>query len=837
MKRRYWQIMAGIVLVWSMMLCATYDQAQALSLFGKSTYDEAVAAWDKKDYERSAILSQKALREDPASPAVKKLLGWNYIKLGRANEAEHLFLEAGQIKGDDIGVTQGLAWVYAEQGKNEAAQAAFQQEIAWAKKFMDRNDWSYFSADDQSYIQSIFSDGHYGLGQLAYRMGNYQAASDFMTTSLKFNNQFTPESELYLARGDNFWADGKLEKALNAYEQASSADKKNLTAQLKQAWSLHFLKRYAAAQMAFEKAIFLNPAIAEGVYGLGLSQYQEGKFGQARTNLAAAIKIYPSYVDNIFIHEIIGEKPEWRSLWKDFGLAYYKQGYYAAALYKLDGYLGKVKADDYEALTAAAWSYRWLGTLDKAEASFEAAAKLQPQSDEPHVGLGSTFLAYGKNAESLAAFNRALVLNPRSAIAYNGLAYLYAAQKDDKKTEDALKKCLAIQKDYFDSQAFLANLYLKQKRYEESLKENEKLILLNKNAVSGWNNSGWAYTYMGKYDQAIQAFDRSKQINPYLAEPYYALGLVYAKKGDPDKAKGQMKTAIEIYPYYAHTQDLLALIKTHAGWNDLYPTLGWSYYYKQQYPAALRVFKDYLTIKPNDLEAKRGVAWSNYWINLKEAYAAFQDILKQDENNIDAMVGSGWTLFYLNRDRESMAYLQKAVMQNPKLTNAWRTIAAIHFRSKNFREADEIYKKIAKMEPRALDIRNSQGWALYKEQKYKEAAEKFNDSIRMYRYYGEPHYGLALCYAKTGEIDKAKDAFTTAINLYPAYMDGKELYGIIESRTAWKGLYNTLGWSYYNKYAFDAAKFHFNRMLQLEPNNREAARGLEAIAKVLGTGK
>lgn len=829
--------MMGVVLIGSLMLCATYSQVQAFSLFGKSTYDEAVTAWEKKDYERSAVLSQKVLQGDPASADAKKLLGWNYIKLGRANEAEPLFIEAGQAKHNDIGATQGLAWVYAEQGKFDEAQEAFKREITWAKNLIARDDWEYFSFDDRKYIHSIFADGHYGLGQLAYRMGNYQSASDLLTVSLKYNNQFSPESEIYLALGDNYWAEGKLENALNAYEQACKADPKDLTAQVKRAWAFYSLKRYTDAQAVFEKVTSQNPNVAEGFYGLGLSQYRLGKDKPARMNLATAIASDPAYADNVFLHEIIGKKTEWRALWKDFGLAYYKQGNYAAALYKLDGYLSKVKADDYEALIAAGWSYRWLGNLDKAKATFESVAKLQPQSDEPYVGLGSTLLANGKSAESLTAFNRALSLNPRSALAYNGLAYLYAYKKDDGKTEDALKKCLAIQKDFFDSQIFLANLYLKQKRYEEALKESEKLIQINKNAVGGWNNSGWAYYYMGKYDRAIEAFDRSKQINPYLAEPYYAMGLLYARKGDSNQAKKQMKTAIEIAPYYAHTQDLLTLIKANTGWNDLYGTLGWSYYYKRQYPAALKVFKDYLAAKPAHLEAKRGIAWANYWLNLKDSYASFQDILKQDGSDLDAMVGSGWALFYLNRDKEALSYLQQAVQKNPKLTNAWRTIAAIHFRNKDYQKADEIYKKIAGMEPRALDIRNSQGWALYKEQKYREAAEKFNDSIRMYRYYGEPHYGLALCSLKLGEMGKAKDSFTTAINLYPAYMDGKDLYGIVESQPSLKDLYNTLGWSYYNKYYFAAAKFHFNRMLKLEPNNPEALRGLETIAKVLGTEK
>jgi len=837
MKGMYRRRVIGIAAVLTLMvLFSTGSDVSALSFFKKSTFDEAVSAWDKKEYERSFSLSQKALAEEPQSAAARKLLGWNYIKLGRASDAEPLFLEAKQAKHDDIGAIQGLAWVYGEQGRNNEAEQAFRQEIKWAKEHMDSDYWMDLSGDDQTYIRSIYSDGNYGLAQLAYRTGKYEQAGDYLTVSLKFRNQFTAEGERFLLLGDIYAAAGNPGKAVSAYEEALKAEPKNLPARLKMAWNLYSAKQYASAGAAFEKAIELNRNIAEGFYGLALCRYQEGKLEQARTNLQQAIKIYPYYADNLYVHhDLIGKRSEWQALWKDFGLAYYRWGDYAAALYKLDGYLGKVKADDYDALIAAGWSYRWSGNPDKARASFDAAAKLRPQADEPHVGLGSAWLAYGnRNAESRAAFDRALALNPRSAPAYNGLAYLYNHQKEDKKTEEALKKSLTLNKDDMDSQLFLANLLFRQKRYDEALREYEKAIQINKYSTVAWNNAGWSHYYGGRLDQAIKAFGESKRINPYFVEPYYALGLIYAKKGDLVMAKGQFRTAIDISPYYSHSNELVKLINANPGWGDLRTALGWSYYNHRQYGPALAAFKEQLAVKPGDPETKRGIAWSSYRVNLKDAEAAFRDILKDKADDPDALVGMGWVLFYQNRDKESLDYLQRAVNKDPKLTNAWRTIAAIHFRNRNLQEAEAIYKKVAVMEPKALDIHNNQGWALYKEHKYKEAADKFNDSIRLNRYYGEPHYGLALCYAKTGTLEKAKTSFTTAIYLYPAYMDGQEFYTLIDGQAALKGLYNDLGWSYYYKYDFAAAKYHFNRMLKLDPKNQEAARGLEAIAKVLG---
>jgi tetratricopeptide (TPR) repeat protein len=174
------------------------------------------------------------------------------------------------------------------------------------------------------------------------------------------------------------------------------------------------------------------------------------------------------------------------------------------------------------------------------------------------------------------------------------------------------------------------------------------------------------------------------------------------------------------------------------------------------------------------------------------------------------------------------------VAKDPKRTDALRTIAAIHFRAKNFGEANALYKKIQEIEPRALDIHNNQGWTLYREQKYAEAIAKFNESIRIYRYYGEPHYGLGMCYAKLGEIDKAKESFTTAIYLYPAYMDGQDLYNVFDSNPKLREMYNAMGWSYFYNYSYNSAKFHFDRLLKADPLNRDALLGLGTVSYVLG---
>ena len=142
------------------------------------------------------------MKIDPDSLPAKKLLGWNYIKLGRLAEAETLFKAAQKEKSNDVGAIQGLAWVYSELGRNDEAVNLFNKEAAWAKQNIDHPDWFYYQYEDQVYIRAIYSDANFGLSNAAKTAGDYPKAIKHLETALKYPNDFTEKSELLTALAD-----------------------------------------------------------------------------------------------------------------------------------------------------------------------------------------------------------------------------------------------------------------------------------------------------------------------------------------------------------------------------------------------------------------------------------------------------------------------------------------------------------------------------------------------------------------------------------------------------------------------------------------------------------
>lgn len=811
-------------------------QAAWFSKGSKDYFQEGLNHFQKKNYYLSMQSLEKALQLKSDYPEALGVLGWDYIKVGRALDAEAIFAKKYAKNNTDISAIQGLAWSKFALGKVEESEKLFKMEFKWADDHINKDNWVFYGPSDKEYIESIYSDANYGLASLAGAQKNFPLAAKYFETALKYPNSFTSRTDLLTAYGDVYYDQAKYAEAIPVYERAVSVDKNNLSAQLKGAWSYYFNNNFPAAGASFEKALAVSSRqeSVEALYGMALGDYRQNKFDSAYQNLVKAIAVNPYYMDNAVVHDMIAKKPEWKKLWKNFGLAYRATNYYAA-IYKLDGYLQVVKADDVEALLADGWSYLGLGYPEKAMQLFEAALRINPKADEAYVGMGSSYLAYPKPAEALKAYQQALDINSQSALAYNGLAYYYLYGKDEAKALESAQKSVSLKSDYYDSRAFTGNLFFKQKKFDQAIKEYDQLVRIDPSVVASWNLLGWANYYAGKYDPAVKAFSESKRINPYLAEAHYGLGMCLAKTKEMDSAKDEFSAAINLYPYYSHTKELVGLIKANPKWNDLYKTLGWSYYNYQQYGLAASAFKAYLATEPGDVGALGGMAWSNYWIGqLDTAYAGFRGILNADPNDIDALVGTGWVLYIRGKDGEAMGYLQKAVKLNDKAVNAWRTIAAIHFRAKRFEEANAIYKKIADLQPYAVDTYNNQGWALYKENKFKDAVAKFNESLRVNRYLGEPYYGLGLCYAKLGDIDKARENFAAAVYLYPAYMDGQDLYKVFDSNSKLKDLYTALGWGYYYQYYYDKAKFHFEKALKADAGNPDALLGIGTVAYILG---
>ena len=142
-------------------------QAAWFSKGNKDYYQEGLNHFQKKNYYLSMQSLEKALQLKSDYPEALGVLGWDYIKVGRALDAEAIFTKKYEKNNADISAIQGLAWSKFALGKNEESEKYFNTELKWANDFFTKDNWIFFGPSDKEYIESIYSDANYGLASLA----------------------------------------------------------------------------------------------------------------------------------------------------------------------------------------------------------------------------------------------------------------------------------------------------------------------------------------------------------------------------------------------------------------------------------------------------------------------------------------------------------------------------------------------------------------------------------------------------------------------------------------------------------------------------------------------
>lgn len=96
------------------------------------------------------------------------------------------------------------------------------------------------------------------------------------------------------------------------------------------------------------------------------------------------------------------------------------------------------------ALTGRCNAYRMLAQFELARKDCEAALELEPESAEPHVGLGLLYLELQDHTRARDEVGRAIQVAPGSVSAYYALAQIEMAWGSTEKAIVALSKCIEL---------------------------------------------------------------------------------------------------------------------------------------------------------------------------------------------------------------------------------------------------------------------------------------------------------------------------------------------------------------------------------------------------------
>ncbi len=255
---------------------------------------------------------------------------------------------------------------------------------------------------------------------------------------------------------------------------------------------------YPKSEKYSQKAIKLQPGVAEAHFNLGIARLRQGKPLPAIDSFKQAIKLNPAL---------------------------------AAAHNELGN----------------AWQHA--NDLPQAVNSYRQALTLQPRYAEAACNLGAALHKIGDAEAAIKHYQSALAINPALQTAQLALGELLLS----RDRAGALRHCqaaLTTAADNAETYSRLASLCKKLGLLEACLDCYEKALQLQPQDARLLSNSGIALKEAGRLDDAIDRHQRAISLAPKLAETHYNLGSALTAAAREHEAEAAYRRAIDLNPNF-----------------------------------------------------------------------------------------------------------------------------------------------------------------------------------------------------------------------------------------------------------------------------------------------
>jgi tetratricopeptide (TPR) repeat protein len=379
----------------------------------------------------------------------------------------------------------------------------------------------------------------------------------------------------------NFRSLAKYDNAIEAINVAIELEPKDLVLRNEKAVALLIMKKYPEAiaiytdliQTKPEAYMYINRANAKSALGNNQA---------AISDLDRAVAINPQLANAYYgrgtIKSYLGNKQEAIS---DFDRAIALDSQYVAAYYNRGStkfYLGNKQEaiDDFdraialdpqlaEAYNNRGFAKSSLGNHQGAIRDFNQAISINPQDANAYYNRSTTQLALGNNQGAISDSDRAIALDPQFAQAYNNRGFAKSSLGNHQGAIRDFDRAISINPQY--AQAYgnrgIAKLDLDNKK--DAISDFDRAISINPKYAEFYNNRGIAKLDIGNNQGAISDFNRAISINSKYALAHYNRGNTKSGLGNKQDAIRDYNQAILINPQYAEAYNNRGVAKSALG--------------------------------------------------------------------------------------------------------------------------------------------------------------------------------------------------------------------------------------------------------------------------------
>ena len=552
-----------------------------------------------------------------------------------------------------------------------------------------------------------------------------------------------------------------------------------------------------AAVETFSRVTTIAPDFADAYYHLGLVYYQKAEFRKAIKAFTHTLEFLPRDIDALIKLGLASHKagnvdvidvPDKRARYEQAAKAY------QAAL--------EIQPHNVEALNNLGLTYQELGRFDEAIAVYERGLIVSPDLPQLRVNLATardlhagtySLTAYqhyqegmratrtGRTVAAIAAWKQAIVKSPKYLQAHLQLAGLYFENGEYESAISIYLSAIALVSDSNPSESGgtadifynLGNSYLYANQLESAVTAYQQAVELNPEIVSAWANMGTALLEMEQFDSAITACQtalkantsaissgKGSRVSPsqlstieftrntaqdlksgeYTMQAYHIWrrGVSARNSGDTFAALKLWEQAVALNPRYAMAHENLA----------------WVYFSLKRFDEAIQACKTVQTIRPNPQIAQLLV----FARELKAGKYPFTAYQLWEQGRRASAAGNLET---------AVTLLSEAIATGPEFTAAYNTLAWLYADKlgTHLSEAERLARRARELAPDATHIHDTLGWILYKQGRYREALNAFEQVLAHTSNNPEYLYHASLAAMKEGQSSQALRYLTKVIAL------------------------------------------------------------------------
>jgi Tfp pilus assembly protein PilF len=428
----------------------------------------------------------------------------------------------------------------------------------------------------------------------------------------------------------------QLAKGEAAYAELVAAHPKSAPLKLSYARILILDKNIAKAREISEELSRTDSSMPEVAILNGMLLLNDGKTNEAFDTLQRASKANP---DNVGLKvwlaraaRVKGDIPTAQQAYRDADKLNPRDPEIQSGLAEIS-----ITARDFTTLEQVAGTaiavtpqasepYVWRGIaegsrndLDKAEADFQQAIKLDSGNSLAYLELAELRLMQKKPAEAMPLLEQTLQYSPNSDRALRLVASILMAEKQPAKAIARVQQQIAKVPQNSAMYGILADLQLANNDSTSAIASAQKAMELNPADESALISFSRAQVMHGDTGTAVARWQQWIAGHPNDAQAYTLLGSLQESQGDRDKAMASYKKALSIQPEQPVAANNLAYLMVETGQNldvalslaqiarrampnapSTADTLAWIYYQKGNYASGRDLLEDAVKNDPNN---------------------------------------------------------------------------------------------------------------------------------------------------------------------------------------------------------------------------------------------